>query len=107
MKGRAGERQTADDMPGRSIDSKQQAALRRALGQMMQNFGDLTGKVPDALSQADIAMDQAGPGARAQGRQGSRRGAAARHRGAAEGRAADEPADGRRSSGYLGPAGRW
>ena len=27
---------------------------------MMQNFGDLTGKVPDALGQADIAMNQAG-----------------------------------------------
>ena len=43
----------------REQDSRQQRALRRALGQMMQNFGDLTGKVPDQLSQADIAMDQA------------------------------------------------
>ena len=51
---------TADDKPGRETDGKQQKALRRALGQMMQNFGDLTGKVPDALSEADIAMDQAG-----------------------------------------------
>ena len=77
MKGRAGERQTADDMPGRSIDSKQQAALRRALGQMMQNFGDLTGKVPDALSQADIAMDQAG---QALGRRDDKEAAAAQQR---------------------------
>ena len=60
MKGRAAGRETAEDKPGRETDQKQQKALRRALGQMMQNFGDLTGKVPDALSQADIAMDQAG-----------------------------------------------
>jgi uncharacterized protein (TIGR02302 family) len=60
MKGRATGRDTAEDKPGRETDQKQQKALRRALGQMMQNFGDLTGKVPDALSQADIAMDQAG-----------------------------------------------
>jgi Domain of unknown function (DUF4175) len=30
--------------------------MRRALGEMMQQFGDLTGKVPDELSQADTAM---------------------------------------------------
>jgi uncharacterized protein (TIGR02302 family) len=46
--------------PTRQADERQQKALRRALGQMMQNFGDLTGKIPDALSQADIAMDKAG-----------------------------------------------
>ena len=60
----AGEKQAGDKQAGekqaRATDGKQQQALRRALGQMMQNFGDLTGKVPDALSQADIAMDQAG-----------------------------------------------
>ena len=60
MKQRAEGRQATDDKPGRDTDGKQQRALRRALGQMMQNFGDLTGKVPDALSEADIAMDQAG-----------------------------------------------
>ena len=59
LKGRAGARDTADDAPGRGTDAKQQRAMRRALGVMMQNFGDLTGKVPDALSEADIAMDQA------------------------------------------------
>ncbi len=46
---------------------------------MMQNFGDLTGKVPDALSQADIAMDQAG---QALGRQGRGGAAAAQQRAA-------------------------
>ena len=60
MKGRAAGREAGGDQPARSLDAKQQGALRRALGQMMQNFGDLTGKVPDALSQADIAMEQAG-----------------------------------------------
>ena len=80
MKGRAGERaqpapSTAQATPppseaapavppkdataSRELDGRQQRALRRALGQMMQNFGDLTGKVPEQLSQADIAMDQA------------------------------------------------
>ncbi len=77
MKGRAGGRQTADDKPGRFVDSKQQTALRRALGQMMQNFGDLTGKVPEALSQADIAMDQAG---QALGRGDDKEAAAAQQR---------------------------
>ncbi len=60
LKGRAAGRESAEDKPGQATDGKQQKAMRRALGEMMQNFGDLTGKVPDALSQADIAMDQAG-----------------------------------------------
>ena len=60
MKQRAETRGAADDKAARDTDAKQQRALRRALGQMMQNFGDLTGKVPDALSEADIAMSQAG-----------------------------------------------
>ncbi len=59
VRDRAEGRQTADDQPGRDTDGKQQTAMRRALGVMMQNFGDLTGKVPDGLSEADIAMAQA------------------------------------------------
>ncbi len=72
MKERAGQRaqppasaapppgaQPPDAEASREQDGRQQRALRRALGQMMQNFGDLTGKIPDQLSQADIAMDQA------------------------------------------------
>jgi uncharacterized protein (TIGR02302 family) len=43
----------------RATDGRQQRAMRRALGEMMQQFGDLTGKVPDELSQADIAMEDA------------------------------------------------
>ena len=57
--GRDGQPPPANDPASRDLDAKQQRALRRALGAMMQNFGDLTGKVPDALGQADIAMDQA------------------------------------------------
>ena len=60
LRGRAAGRQTTDDKPGRETDDRQQRAMRRALGIMMQNFGDLTGKVPGKLSEADIAMDQAG-----------------------------------------------
>jgi uncharacterized protein (TIGR02302 family) len=55
-----GSQQTAGKPDGgaeqRSADARQQRAMRRALGAMMQQFGDLTGKVPDELSQADLAM---------------------------------------------------
>jgi uncharacterized protein (TIGR02302 family) len=44
------------DAGQRATDARQQKAMRRALGEMMQQFGDLTGKVPDELSQADLAM---------------------------------------------------
>jgi hypothetical protein len=44
------------DANQRATDARQQRAMRRALGEMMQQFGDLTGKVPDELSQADLAM---------------------------------------------------
>ncbi|WP_305123387.1 TIGR02302 family protein [Roseomonas sp. GC11] len=40
-------------------DARQQRALRRALGELMQQFGDLTGEIPDALGRADQAMRQA------------------------------------------------
>ncbi len=40
----------------RDTDARQQRALRRALGEMMQQFGDLTGKVPDQLGKADLGM---------------------------------------------------
>ncbi len=63
MKQRGQERanQPSPDPAAREHDAKQQRAMRRALGEMMQQFGDLTGKVPDELSQADTAMrDSAG-----------------------------------------------
>jgi len=40
-------------------EARVQLALRRALGELMQQFGDLTGEVPEALGQADQAMREA------------------------------------------------
>lgn len=40
-------------------DGRSQRALRRALGELMQQFGDLTGEVPEALGRADQAMRDA------------------------------------------------
>ena len=44
----------------RDADQRVQQALRRALGELMQQFGDLTGKVPPSLGEADTAMREAG-----------------------------------------------
>ena len=44
----------------RAQDGKAQAAMRRALGELMQRFGDLTGQIPAPLSEADTAMREAG-----------------------------------------------
>ncbi|MSP00332.1 MAG: DUF4175 family protein [Acetobacteraceae bacterium] len=44
----------------RPADQRVQRALRRALGEMMQQFGDLTGEIPPALTEADQAMREAG-----------------------------------------------
>jgi hypothetical protein len=46
--------------PQRATDTRVQSALRRALGELMQQFGDLTGKIPNELGDADQAMKQAG-----------------------------------------------
>jgi uncharacterized protein (TIGR02302 family) len=43
----------------RGQDQKAQAAMRRALGELMQRFGDLTGQVPAPLGEADVAMRDA------------------------------------------------
>jgi len=40
-------------------EARRQRALRRALGELMQQFGDLAGEVPEALGQADQAMREA------------------------------------------------
>ena len=45
--------------PERQADARRQLALRRVLGEMMQQFGDLTGQVPPPLSEADTAMRDA------------------------------------------------
>ena len=59
---RANPRQTAPVDPDteREADRRVQQALRRALGELMQQFGDLTGKVPQGLGDADQAMREAG-----------------------------------------------
>ena len=53
----------ADAQPGddaaRNDDRRVQQALRRALGELMQQFGDLTGQVPGSLGDADKAMRDA------------------------------------------------
>lgn len=43
----------------RLADRRVQQALRRALGALMQQFGDLTGEIPASLSDADQAMRDA------------------------------------------------
>jgi len=45
--------------PERQADERRQRALRRVLGEMMQQFGDLTGQVPTPLGEADTAMRDA------------------------------------------------
>ncbi len=40
-------------------DARQQQALRRALGELMAQFGDFTGEVPEPLGRADQAMREA------------------------------------------------
>jgi hypothetical protein len=50
----------ADENAEREADRRVQHALRRALGELMQQFGDLTGEVPPSLSEADTAMRDAG-----------------------------------------------
>lgn len=52
--------QPADESAQREADRRVQQALRRALGELMQQFGDLTGQVPPSLSEADTAMRSAG-----------------------------------------------
>jgi hypothetical protein len=43
----------------RQREARTQRALRRALGEVMQQFGDLTGEVPPQLGRADQAMREA------------------------------------------------
>ena len=48
----------AQNTQQRAGDAKAQTAMRRALGELMQRFGDLTGDVPAPLGEADQAMRQ-------------------------------------------------
>jgi uncharacterized protein (TIGR02302 family) len=52
--------QPQDEAAQREADQRVQQALRRALGELMQQFGDLTGQVPPSLGEADQAMREAG-----------------------------------------------
>jgi hypothetical protein len=52
--------QPADEGAQREADRRVQQALRRSLGELMQQFGDLTGQVPPSLGEADTAMREAG-----------------------------------------------
>lgn len=51
---------SAADAAQREAEARSQRALRRALGELMQRFGDLTGQVPAPLGEADTAMREAG-----------------------------------------------
>ncbi len=51
--------QTAGQAAERQADQRVQSALRRALGVLMQEYGDLTGKVPHNLGDADQGMHDA------------------------------------------------
>ncbi len=55
------ERQQAEAQANRerADEARRQRALRRALGELMQQHGDLTGDVPEALGRADQAMREA------------------------------------------------
>jgi uncharacterized protein (TIGR02302 family) len=44
----------------RGAEQQIQQALRRALGELMQQYGDLTGEIPPNLGEADTAMRDAG-----------------------------------------------
>jgi uncharacterized protein (TIGR02302 family) len=52
--------QPTDPNAQREADQRVQQALRRALGELMQQFSDLSGELPPSLGQADQAMRQAG-----------------------------------------------
>jgi uncharacterized protein (TIGR02302 family) len=59
---RFGQGPVSPEDPGlqREADRRVQQALRRALGELMQEFSDLTGKLPENLGQADTDMRSAG-----------------------------------------------
>ena len=94
--------QPADEAAQREADRRVQQALRRALGELMQQFGDLTGQVPPSLGEADTAMREAGRQLGEGNDAGAGELGAEGDRGAAEGRPRDGPGDGQ----AVRPAGR-
>ncbi|MDO9708050.1 DUF4175 family protein [Paracraurococcus sp. LOR1-02] len=59
QQGQPGSQEQQAQQQERDRDGRQQRALRRALGELMQQFGDLTGEVPEGLGKADQAMREA------------------------------------------------
>jgi len=45
--------------PDRQADQRVQQALRRVLGELMEQFAELTGRIPPPLNEADLAMREA------------------------------------------------
>ena len=60
FRGNAAPTSPADSAVEREADRRVQQALRRSLGELMQQFGDLTGEVPPSLTEADRAMRASG-----------------------------------------------
>jgi len=54
-----GQQQQGQPSQQGQMDARQQQALRRALGELMQQFGDFAGEVPEPLGRADRAMREA------------------------------------------------
>ena len=52
--------EAGDPAAAQDADRRVQQALRRSLGELMQQFGDLTGEVPPSLTEADRAMRESG-----------------------------------------------
>ncbi len=80
--------QPTDPAAEREADRRVQQALRRALGELMQQFSDLTGQMPPSLGDADQAMRDAinrlGQGDDAQAGQSQQSAIAALQKGARE-----------------------
>lgn len=58
QQGQQGQNQQSQNQQGQ-MDARQQQALRRALGELMQQFGDFSGEIPEPLGRADMAMREA------------------------------------------------
>ncbi|HJS87640.1 MAG TPA: DUF4175 family protein [Acetobacteraceae bacterium] len=97
----------APSSAARAQDQRVQQALRRALGEVMQQLGDLTGKVPDGLGEADRAMQNAAK-ALAEGRDGAAQGAEMKAIEALQkgGREAGQQMAGKFGRGQNGPPGQ-
>lgn len=67
QRGQQGQQQQGQQQQGQQqgqnqlgqMDARQQQALRRALGELMQQFGDFSGEIPEPLGRADMAMREA------------------------------------------------